>query len=258
MLTIDVNAARVELEVLTSDVGAGVLAFDGDGTLWTGDVADDVVDALLEQRRVREPAAAALQAASAEHFGRAEPERDPYVLFAKLHAEDRAGRLSHLRMCEVIGQLLAGWGVDEFHAFCMDTLRRSGLRDRLIAEAWALRATGVELGHRVLVISASPAPVVAAACELAGAPNAFAGVGVGAPNDVFDAGIERPIPYAEGKVAAIASLARGKPLLAAFGDNRFDLAMLAAARLPFAVRPKQALLDVAPTLPALRRLVDAG
>jgi phosphatidylglycerophosphatase C len=258
MLNIEIDAARAELGTLTEEVGAGVLAFDGDGTLWSGDVADDVVEALLGQRRLREPAAAALHAASTEHFGREESERDPYLLFAKLHAEDRAGRLSHLRMCELIGEMLAGWGVDEFHGFCIDTLRRCDLHDRLIAEAWALRATGVELGHSVLVISASPAPIVAAACELAGVPHAFAGVGIGVTNGAFDVRIQRPIPYAEGKVAAIASLAHGKPLLAAFGDNRFDLAMLAAARLPFAVRPKQALLDVAPTLPALRRLVAAG
>ena len=131
---------------------------------------------------------------------------------------------------------------------------------------------GAELGHRVLVVSASPLAIVAGASAVVGAPDAALGVEVVVVDHVYTAAITRPIPYAEGKVAAVARLAGAAstgagaartdpglaPLLAAFGDNRFDLAMLAAAKLPFAVRPKPALLTHAGEAPALRRLVDDG
>jgi phosphoserine phosphatase len=54
--------------------------------------------------------------------------------------------------------------------------------------------------------------------------------------------VERPIPYGAGKVSALRSVIGARPILAACGDNAFDVDLLCAARLPLAVRPKERLL----------------
>ncbi len=250
--SVSLAQAIADLERLTDEVGPGVVAFDGDGTLWTGDIADDVVHRLLGERLLRSGVRDALHAAFVS------PTEDPHTLFAEIVAADKAGTFDHRVTCELVGSLLAGWGVDEFHAFCVETLRGTRLEDRLIPEAWALRRRAAELGHAVLVVSASPLAIVAGASAVVGAPNAALGVEVVVVDHVYTTAIARPIPYAEGKVAAVARLAGAAPLLAAFGDNRFDLAMLAAAKLPFAVRPKPALINHAGELVSrgLRMLVE--
>jgi phosphoserine phosphatase len=55
--------------------------------------------------------------------------------------------------------------------------------------------------------------------------------------------VDRPIPYGPGKVARLQARLSGRPLVAAFGDNRFDIPMLASARVPVAVRPKMRLRE---------------
>jgi phosphoserine phosphatase len=58
------------------------------------------------------------------------------------------------------------------------------------------------------------------------------------------ADVVRPIPYAAGKVHNLrARIGETRTLVAAFGDNAFDVAMLSQASVPVAVRPKQRLRD---------------
>jgi phosphoserine phosphatase len=64
----------------------------------------------------------------------------------------------------------------------------------------------------------------------------------------MQAEVLRPIPYGSGKVTRLRErVGLERPLYAAFGDNAFDVAMLASARVAVAVRPK----------PRLRRQADA-
>ena len=60
-----------------------------------------------------------------------------------------------------------------------------------------------------------------------------------------------PIPYGEGKVHGLRARMGATPLLAAFGDNAFDVAMLRSARIPVAVRPKERLLARSHEVPDL-------
>ena len=62
----------------------------------------------------------------------------------------------------------------------------------------------------------------------------------------------RPIPYGPGKLTQLEQHLEGRTLLAAFGDNIFDVPMLEAARVAVAVAPKQRLLAELERRPAFQ------
>jgi phosphoserine phosphatase len=67
--------------------------------------------------------------------------------------------------------------------------------------------------------------------------------------------VHRPIPYGSGKVTRLRERVGGtRPLYAAFGDNAFDVAMLASADIPVAVRPKARLRQQAGAVPGIVEL----
>ena len=71
---------------------------------------------------------------------------------------------------------------------------------------------------------------------------------------VVGADVDRPIPYGPGKVHRLRARIGNRPVLAAFGDNAFDVALLSESRVPVAVRPKQALRGRAGEVPELVEL----
>jgi phosphoserine phosphatase len=102
-------------------------------------------------------------------------------------------------------------------------------------------------GLSTLLVSASPRPIV----EAAGAALGFEPRDVIAVTAAVDpAGVVlpevvRPIPYGPGKASLLAARllqGDGSALLAAFGDNVFDVPMLEAAQLPVVVDPKSRLV----------------
>lgn len=86
-------------------------------------------------------------------------------------------------------------------------------------------------------------------------PKLRTGVGVRVTDGVYEASIDSPIPYNEGKVVHLARFLEGRPVIAAFGDNRFDIPMLKHAAHAFAVRPKKALRDAAHGVPGIFELL---
>jgi phosphoserine phosphatase len=67
--------------------------------------------------------------------------------------------------------------------------------------------------------------------------------------------VERPIPYGAGKMARLReAIGHDRPLYASFGDNGFDVALLAGASVPVAVRPKPRLRARAAEVPGLVEL----
>jgi phosphoserine phosphatase len=72
--------------------------------------------------------------------------------------------------------------------------------------------------------------------------------------DIVEIGVEEPLPYGPGKVTALAARTGSRRIYAAFGDNAFDLPMLAASDVPVAVRPKPRLRARAHELPELVEL----
>jgi phosphatidylglycerophosphatase C len=177
----------------------------------------------------------------------------PRALIERIWTAYEEGRFSEERVCEVLTWMVAGRARAELDHFAMDLVERVGLRARLQRETIAVvehaRASGID----VFLVSASPRAVVDAASSIIGLPlgnviavrEAIAGKGI-----VLTA-VERPIPYASGKVVRLREKLGDRPLYASIGDNAFDVALLCEARIPVAVRPKDRLRERAGDVPGL-------
>ncbi len=228
----------------------GVIACDGDGTLWSGDVGEDLFHALVAKGPFLPAAHAQLRAEAIEHgLGDGGSGED---VARRIYEAYLAKSFPEERVCELMTWAFADWTRDAVAAFARDVIGAVGLAARLHPEvtetlAWA-RAEGIE----ILVVSASPRAIVEeavrearvdAAHVLAATPR-YAG-------DTMLAAVDRPIPYGPGKVGAIRGQVGTRTLYAAFGDNAFDVAMLCEAKIPVAVRPKARLRERASEVPGL-------
>jgi len=232
----------------------GVVATDADGTLWSGDVGDDLFEAFLEHGRV-EPAALEAIRRDARGHGFSDAGAGPDVA-RRLYAGYHQGLFPEERAYELMVWCFAGWTEREVAAFASDVVGHGGFEGRehgeLLRVLERVRGAGIE----VILVSASPFPVVLAA----GARTGFDEAHIVAARPRYEAGVmladvERPIPYGTGKVTRLRErIGHDRPLLAAFGDNAFDVALLASARVPVAVRPKPRLRERAPEVPGLVEL----
>lgn len=237
---------------LTSDT---VLAFDGDGTLWTGDVAQDVWGSLVRERLVKPEALEALQR-EARAAGIDCPDEAGAVCAAIDAAHDEQ-RFDEQRMCEVHAWSFAGWQRDELAAFVDRVLfDERKLQQRAIEETQRIVRAAQAVGAGVYVVSASPAHIVERAVRPLGidAEHVLASR-VHWRGDRVLPDIDRPIAYGEGKVLALKRVLGERPLTAAFGDNGFDVPMLKFAAHGFAVRPKLRLLSH-PDFTSFQRLTE--
>lgn len=252
--TMDEVTARIAEAVRRAPGGA--VAFDGDGTLWSGDVGEDFFAAVLGSGRVTTLAREALAREAREHglddLGSAED------LAHRIHAAYLGGAFPEERVCEIMTWIVAGWSFAEVDAFCAAVVERVGLAARLHAEAIAVVRWVEGLGVPVHLVSASPRSIVLAAARVVGidaarvvAAREREGAGGGAGQGTVDAAVLRPIPYGTGKVTRLREQLGPRPLYAAFGDNAFDAAMLREAHVPVAVRPKPRLVDRAGEIPGL-------
>lgn len=245
----DVETAKVpqiteRIEKARLEQPGGVVAFDGDGTLWSGDVGEDFFHALVKNGDFRASARTAMEADVAE-FG-LEISGSALDLARGLYAAYLDGRYPEERTCEMMTWACADWTRTEVEAFAEKVIREGKLASRLHPEAiavleWA-RASQID----ALLVSASPRPVVEAAARVVGIDGAhvFAATpAYAAETGIMLARAVRPIPYGPGKVAAIRGYAKERPFYAAFGDNVFDLAMLGEAKIGVAVRPKTRLRE---------------
>jgi phosphatidylglycerophosphatase C len=243
--------ARIE-EASRQHAG-GAVAFDGDGTLWTGDVGEDLFHALIARGDFREPARVQMAREAAEH-GRPTGGTGK-ELAERLYQDYLAGLFPEERICELMTWAFADWTRSDVDAFAADVLANLGLAGRLHREvhkvvAWAKRA-----GLDVFLVSASPIAIIHEAARFVGIDE----TNVVAATPRYDGDrmlpeVQRPIPYAAGKVKNLrARLGPTRPLYAAFGDNAFDIALLSEAFIPVAVRPKPRLRERAAEV---RKLVE--
>ena len=232
----------------------GVLATDGDGTLWSGDVGEDLWHAFLAHGDVR-PEAHRAMVSEAEEHGVAS-HGAPVVLAERLYAEYLAGRFPEERVCELMTWCFAGWTKSEVDAFADRVVASNGLAARLHREVGAVLAWAKGAGVETWLVSASPIAIIERAALVAG----IAPTHIVAAIPEYETGrmvtrCVRPIPYGPGKVTnLLAHLERSgapRPLYAAFGDNAFDVAMLSHAFIPVAVRPKPRLRERAHEVPSL-------
>ncbi len=232
----------------------GVLAFDGDGTLWDGDVGEDFFHALVAHGDFREPACRAMEKDARTHLAPTFAiDGTGKSLAARIYDEYLAGRFPEEPVCELMTWACAGWTPSEVDAFAADVLARANLAPRLHREVLKVIAWAKGRGAEVFLVSASPRAII----EHAGRAVGFDDDHIIAAVPRYEAGrmiadVVRPIPYAAGKVHNLrARIGETRTLVAAFGDNAFDVAMLSQASVPVAVRPKQRLRDRAPEVQKL-------
>jgi phosphoserine phosphatase len=248
----------VRIERAASAAPGGVVATDADGTLWSGDVGEDLFHAFLDQGRVDAPADEALRREAREH-DLSDAGTGSEVARA-LYAAYRGGQYPEERICEVMAWCFAGWTEGELGAFARQVVEKLDLGARFHRELHGVIDSVRGAGIETFLVSASPVAVV----REAGARAGFDEEHIVAAHPLRSAGrilpdVDRPIPYGTGKVRRLHDrIGTGRPLLAAFGDNAFDVALLAEASVGVAVRPKDALRARAGEVSGLVELARVG
>jgi phosphoserine phosphatase len=216
------------------------LAFDGDGTLWSGDVGEDLFRFAVHHGRLREAARAQIEyEASTRGFNTfADVNRTAEHLFEAYLAHSYPER----EMCELMTWCFAGHTLSEMRQLASEALLAASHSKRLHEELAPVLRFAQSRGLRTIVISASPRAIV----ELAASACGFVPTDVAAStplviSDVIAPRMASPLPYAAGKCVAGRALLGGIHWLGSFGDNVFDLEMLLEAEVGIAVRPKPAL-----------------
>jgi phosphoserine phosphatase len=226
------------------------LAFDADGTLWSGDVGEDLLAHVRRERLIRPAAAGPLQDEARRHGlpTRDEPHDQVSVLVEAL----REGRYPEREAYAMMAWVLAGHRSDEIYRLADEVLAARGHAATQHPEVAPILKWAQEESVEVFVVSASPRCIV----EQGVRPLGVARHHVLAMSPRFvdgyqAASIEDPLTYAEGKAEALRQKAPDLTLLAAFGDSTFDLALMAMSGLGVAVRPKASLVAAAPHLTRL-------
>lgn len=251
-LTLAPDKLVSELSVMLGDAdpSAVVLAFDGDGTLWSGDVGEDLFHAALRESFLLDDAYPALVAEAEQHHVPIGPaESNANALASVLFASYLAGGYPERETCAMMTWCYAGRRLSDVQALAARVLEQTGLQDRLTRELTPIIEWSRSAGVRRVLISASPRAIV----EPAGAHWGFGPGDIAAATPSVSGGVVEPrldgaVPYAEGKLTAGKALFGDARWLASFGDNVFDIDMLAAAELGVAVRPKPKLASVLATL----------
>ena len=229
----------------------GAIAFDGDGTLWSGDIGEDFFEALLEHGDIAEVAHAALQREAAAE--RLATDGGGVAVARRIYDAYRAGTFPEERVCEIMTWAFAGRTRAELDAFAADVVTKLGLEARFHGEATSVVEWARRRSVTTYLISASPRAVVEQAARRVGidVANVLSATEERDATERVLASVIRPIPYGAGKVMHLRTKLGARPLYAAFGDNAFDVAMLRESQTPVAVRPKPRLVERAAEVPNL-------
>jgi HAD superfamily phosphoserine phosphatase-like hydrolase len=231
------------------------IAFDADGTLWSGDIGVDTFEAMLERRAMRKEATLALLREARAH-GIDAPE-DPTEAARALYRAFAQGAYPESDAFQMMAWAFAGYREDEASSFAIDVIEQVGLRARLHPEVLPILRWAEARAVPVFVVSASAGLVVRAAIERLALPVTKVFAMTAAVEDgVVAPRIAGAVTYGPGKIEALRGGGHAR-LLAAFGDSAYDLAMLAEAEIGVAVRPKPALRAGAQACPDLVELEPA-
>lgn len=231
-----------------------IVATDADGTLWSGDVGVDAFEEMVAGGLVRAQAGQALRAAARAAGLESGPE--PGAIAAALNALCERGGYPEDKTYEMMAWVYAGWHSAEVRSFTRRALAARRLASRIHPEVRELLLHARSLGLDIFVVSASPHLVVEEAVAMAELPvRAIIAAEPAMEDDVIQPRMAQPIPFGAGKAEALERRAGGLPVLAALGDNSFDIEMLRLAMVPVAVHPKDKLRERASEVPELIELV---
>lgn len=250
-LTLAPNRLVEELRAMLGDTDPrrAVLAFDGDGTLWSGDVGEDLFHAAMQRAFLREDALPALLAEAARYDVPLAGARGANAVATVLFQAYLDGRYPERETCAMMTWCYAGHELGAVQSFARDVLTAADVPSRLHAELEPILEFAARAAVRCVLVSASPRVIVEPAGALRGfAPSDIAAATPSVADGRVEPRLHAPVPYAEHKLTAGRELFGDARWLAAFGDNVFDIEMLEAAEVGVAVRPKPRLLAQLPTL----------
>jgi phosphoserine phosphatase len=220
--------------------GPAGIAFDADGTLWAGDVGEDVFETACHAGFVREEPLEALEGVCIAHGLSAKG--SPSELAWRIYTAYRSGNVAELLTCEVMTWAYAGHSVDALVRFARAALTGRKLVDRVRRALEPVFEFAASEGIRTVVVSASPEVIVAEALAIGGVTvAALKGARPAVSDGTIQPRLSGLVPYGPEKPVAGRELLAGCDWLASFGDNAFDVEMLRAARIGIAVHPKPAL-----------------
>jgi phosphatidylglycerophosphatase C len=241
----------------TAGRGRSLVAFDADGTLWSGDVGADIFDALVRVNGVRGEALGGLLVEAA-NFGVA-VEGSPTEVAYTLDRSVALELYPEARALAMVAWAFAGWDPTDVEAFARKVVAETDVVGRIHPEVLPLLAWAREHDVEAWVVSASPRAIAVAGAALVGIPPER----VLAMTPAIDAGriaprLEGPVTYAEGKRDALRAARQHAVVLGAFGDSGYDAALLREGRVPVAVHPKESLRAASASIPGLLLLGQEG
>jgi phosphatidylglycerophosphatase C len=234
------------IEHLTERLQRGAtraIVLDADGTLWAGDVSEDVFCRMTKDELLSPQAAPRLRQTAADHD--LSTEGSASELANTLFRGFIDGTVSELLAYELMTWCFAGLHEDFLDEHVQRCLNEAALDTRLRHELvpvidWA-RGEGV----RVTIVSASPRFILDRALEHWDVhPDDVRAGNAGRDGKILTDRLVDPVPYNETKVHLATDLLGAESWLAGFGDSPFDLPMLEAADVGVAVYPKKSLRRV--------------
>jgi phosphoserine phosphatase len=254
MLPLD-SSEEVVAKLAEHVSGGAAIAFDADGTLWSGDIGIETFEHLLETRSVRREAGPALRREAEAHG--VETADDPTDAARALYRAFERGAYPESDAFQMMAWAFAGHRKAEARAFGLEVIEKVGLAARLHAEVLPILRWAEEKAVPLFVVSASCTIVVEAAIErLRIRATGVFGMSPAVENGVVLPRVVPPVTYGAGKVESLHQGAPGARLAGAFGDSAYDLAMLCEARVAVAVRPKAELRARAGACPGLVELAS--
>ncbi len=241
---------RLENARVSQDSRETMLAFDADGTLWSGDVGNDLFHALIDAQAVRETAYEAL-VREAETFGIAYSGKATDIA-QTLFAAHETGSYPEERAFAMMAWVFAGRSMSDTIAFSRDVVKATNLESRLHRFLDPVFDWARKENVAVWVVSASAQWMVEIGVAMFDIPSDHV-IGM---MPVIHNGFVTPelagLPiYGPNKPIVLRKACPRGVLLGGFGDSSYDAALLNMAKVPVAVRPKPSLVACAKDVPNL-------
>jgi phosphatidylglycerophosphatase C len=249
-ISIEALIERLEHARNAFDTRDSMLAFDADGTLWSGDVGNDLFHALIAEQGVQDVAHTSL-VHEAETFGVA-TSGNATAIAQRLFEAHETGQYPEDHCFAMMAWVFAGRSLDQTIAFSRHVVQSAHLEDRLHRFLDPLFSWTQKQNIAVWVVSASPKWMVELGVALFGIPNDHV-IGM---TPVVEHGIVmpklagKPI-YGPNKPLVLREACPDGTLLGGFGDSSYDVPLLQMAAVPVAIRPKPSLLARAQDVPNL-------
>jgi len=199
-----------------------IAAFDCDGTLWAGDAGEGFFHWELDQRLVSDEIAAWAR---------------------RRYAAYRAGQVAEDDMCGEMVSMHRGLSENLVQAAANRYFDENFVR-QIFPEMRALVQKLQEQGSLVWAVSSTNQWMIRAGMRYFGIPQERILAAAVEVRDGIITDLLTRVPSGDGKPQAIRATVSG-PLDIAFGNSRWDMAMLAMARQAFAINPNPELETVA-------------